>query len=177
MPNMPISIFSTSMTRGETAQYETVIDAVSCSKLKCPQMKCANCSKRPPSGRFQPCLSADLAVSTSEDEDDKALGQTVKGTTNGDVNVNAVRDFGVRPSANATTKLSGERFNVLKALQNSAPMNGLVFMLAFMTGVADVAMVLKYGNFATMVCLSGGCCIWALRLVSNANLSTPRKIS
>ena len=156
MPNIPISIFSTSMTRSDTAQNETFIDAVSCSKLKCPQMKCpdANGSKTTPSVRFRPCISAELAFSTSEHEDDKA--QTMKGTTNYDANVeNGVRDFGVGASLNVTPKSSGERLNTLKSLRNSAPMdgmNGLVFMLAFMTGVADVAMVLKYENFATMVC-------------------------
>lgn len=49
---------------------------------------------------------------------------------------------------------SGSRFNPFKGLTKNAPtdgMNRLVFMLSFMTGVADVAMVLKYKNFATMV--------------------------
>ena len=49
---------------------------------------------------------------------------------------------------------SSSRFNPFKALTKNAPtdgMNRLVFMLSFMTGVADVAMVLKYKNFATMV--------------------------
>lgn len=56
-------------------------------------------------------------------------------------------------SALAKTSVGG-RFNPFKALSKNAPtdgMNRLVFMLSFMTGVADVAMVLKYKNFATMV--------------------------
>eukprot|EP00563_Minutocellus_polymorphus_P012022 CAMPEP_0181074184 /NCGR_PEP_ID=MMETSP1070-20121207/29472_1 /TAXON_ID=265543 /ORGANISM="Minutocellus polymorphus, Strain NH13" /LENGTH=381 /DNA_ID=CAMNT_0023155295 /DNA_START=27 /DNA_END=1172 /DNA_ORIENTATION=+ len=56
--------------------------------------------------------------------------------------------------SNSNSNNSGGRFNLFKALRNKAPadgMNQLVFMLAFMTGVADVAMVLKYKNFATMM--------------------------
>ena len=49
---------------------------------------------------------------------------------------------------------SSRRLNPFKTLQGKAPADGknrLVFMLSFMTGVADVAMVLKYKNFATMM--------------------------
>jgi len=52
------------------------------------------------------------------------------------------------------TSRSESKSNPFKALQNKAPTDGknrLVFMLSFMTGVADVAMVLKYKNFATMM--------------------------
>jgi len=59
-------------------------------------------------------------------------------------------------SAEASSSPSGDNrsVNPLKALARWAPtdgMNRLVFVLAFMTGVADVAMVLKYKNFATMM--------------------------
>ena len=52
------------------------------------------------------------------------------------------------------TSRSSRRLNPFKILQGKAPADGknrLVFMLSFMTGVADVAMVLKYKNFATMM--------------------------
>lgn len=45
--------------------------------------------------------------------------------------------------------------------------NRLIFTLAFMTGVADVAMVLKYSNFATMMT---GNTMHAARHVSQGNL-------
>ena len=81
---------------------------------------------------------------------------------------NAVEAKGVGPAAVSpdnkgavsTTKKpkgisrSSSKFNPFKALQGKAPTDGknrLVFMLSFMTGVADVAMVLKYKNFATMM--------------------------
>ena len=94
-------------------------------------------------------------MSTSEQKDDKA--HVVKGIIKYDMSVEgAARNFGIRESVDTAPKFSDEgTLNFLEASQNSVPidrMNGLVFMLAFMTGVADVAIVLKYENFATMVC-------------------------
>lgn len=57
------------------------------------------------------------------------------------------------PTTGTTTSTTTSK-NPLRYLRGNSPTDGknrLVFMLAFMTGVADVAMVLKYKNFATMM--------------------------
>ena len=158
--HMTISKFSPFVTRGVTVKNETASNAGSCPKPICPQIKCPdeNGPTRDPSvGLVQSSdhISSDLVVSTSEQKDDKA--HVVKGIIKYDMSVEgAARNFGIRESVDTAPKFSDEgTLNFLEASQNSVPidrMNGLVFMLAFMTGVADVAIVLKYENFATMVC-------------------------
>jgi len=77
-----------------------------------------------------------------------------------------------RSSKSKSSSSSGSRSkrrskNPVQYLAGNSPpdgMNRLVFTLAFMTGVADVAMVLKYKNFATMMT---GNAMWAASHVLN----------
>ena len=156
---MNISKFSPFVTGGVTVKNKEASDAGSCLKPMCPRIKCpdVNDTKRDPSvGLPSDRISSDLIliVSTSEQENKEA--HAMKGITKYDMNVEgATRNFGIRESVITAPKFSDEGIlNLLEVSQNSAPingMNGLVFMLAFMTGAADVVMVLKYENFANMV--------------------------
>ena len=123
---------------------------------------CNSRSNKHASTGIQSCLAATKADKGKEDDQAKTLKVIMNHIAEIEDAVEKKQGVGTAAAATASTAAgssaavspkvdSGSRF---KEFAKNAPtdgMNRLVFMLSFMTGVADVAMVLKYKNFATMV--------------------------